>query len=262
MVALKLLPMPTTAALHPDTLPFLRELAAHNNRPWFNDNKPRWMAIKEAFEAFTQALIDAMEPLDPSLVGLTPKNTVYRIYRDTRFSADKSPYKSHIACFLSSWGAKNSGVPGYYFQLGCDEAYGLKGTCNLGGGIFMPSPEALAAIRQEIFYCTDEFLHILSQPAYKRYFGDTFFTTKVLSRVPKGYPADWPHAHLLKYKDYCTAYTLPLATGEESVADPDAPELDSPQLLEKVLEVWRASVPLNRFLQRAMGDGPCPPHAS
>lgn len=228
--------------LHPDTLPFLRELAMNNNRPWFNDNKPRWIAIKEAFEAFTQTLLDTMIPLDPSLEGLTAKQCVYRIYRDTRFSADKTPYKTHVACFLSSWGKKNSGVPGYYFQMGCDEAYGLKGTCNLGGGIFMPTPEALAAIRQEIFYCPDDLLAIMDEPSYKKYFGSEFFTIKKLSRVPKGYPADWEHADLLKYKDYCTAYTMPDRL------------LTSDNLSEEVLKVWRASVPLNLFIQRAMEE--------
>ena len=228
--------------LHPDTLPFLRELMKNNNRPWFNDHKAHWLEIKEAFDLFTQGLIDEMSPSDDTLVGLTPKNSVYRIYRDTRFSPDKTPYKTHISCFLSSWGPKNSGVPGYYFQIGADEAYGLTGTCNLGGGIFMPTPEGLAAIRQEIFYCPDEFLSIMNEPSYKKYFGNTFFTTKVLQRVPKGYPADWEHAELLKYKDYCTAYTMP-----EKM-------LNSPKLFEEVLKVWRASIPLNRFIQRAMED--------
>ena len=183
-----------------------------------------------------------MVPHDPSLEGLTAKGCVYRIYRDTRFSADKTPYKTHISCFLSSWGPKNSGVPGYYFQIGAEEAYGLTGTCNLGGGIFMPTPEALNAIRQEIFYCTDEFLSIMNEPSYKRYFGSEFFTIKKLQRVPKGYPADWEHADLLKFKDYCTSYTMPERM------------LDSPRLADEVLKVWRASVPLNLFLQRAISE--------
>ena len=228
--------------LHPDTLPFLQELTVNNNRPWFNDHKERWLAIKADFEAFTQALIDEMVKYDDTLIGLTAKNSVYRIYRDTRFSADKTPYKTHIACFLSSWGPKNSGVPGYYFQLGTEEAYGLKGTCNLGGGIFMPTPEALNAIRQEIFYCTDEFLAIMNEKNYKRYFGSEFFTLKKLQRVPKGYPADWQNSDLLKYKDYTTSYTMPDKF------------IGSDKLFDEVVKVWRASVPLNRFVQRAMED--------
>ncbi|MBQ9638623.1 MAG: DUF2461 domain-containing protein [Bacteroidales bacterium] len=229
----------TTKSIHPNTLPFLKQLSCNNNRDWFNAHKEQWLEIKQSFEEFTQGLLDAMMPQDDTLRGLTAKNCVYRIYRDTRFSHDKTPYKTHVACFLASWGKKNSGVPGYYFQLGCDEAYGLKGTCNLGGGIFMPSPEDLAAIRQEIFYSTDEFLSIMAEPSYRRYFGNTFFTSKVLSRVPKGYPTDWEHADLLKYKDYCTSHTL------------DEKLLSSEHLADEVLKVWRASVPLNQFLLRA-----------
>ena len=228
--------------LHPDTLPFLQELSRNNNRPWFNEHKPRYEAIRSQFEVFTQTLIDHMVTLDPTLEGLSAKKCIYRIYRDTRFSPDKTPYKTHISCFLPSWGTKNCGVPGYYFQVGAEEAYGLTGNCNLGGGIFMPSPAALAAIRQEIFYCTDEFLSIINQRDYKRYFGTSFFTLKKLTRVPKGYPADWPHADLLKYKDYCTEYTL----NEELIL--------SDNLSEQVLRIWQASVPLNRFLQRAMEE--------
>ncbi|MBQ9418365.1 MAG: DUF2461 domain-containing protein [Bacteroidales bacterium] len=228
--------------LHPDTMPFFTELTVNNNRPWFNEHKERWLAIKAVFEEFTQALIDEMVHCDETLVGLTAKNSVYRIYRDTRFSPDKTPYKTHIACFLSSWGAKNSGVPGYYFQMGTEEAYGLEGTCNLGGGIFMPEPDALAAIRQEIFYCPEEFEAIISAPSYRKYFGSEFFTFKKLQRVPKGYPADWEHADWLKYKDYCTTYTMPQRV------------LEGGNLLEEVLKVWKASVPLNKFIQRAMEE--------
>ena len=227
--------------LHPQTLPFFKELACHNERDWFNEHKPLWLDIKADFEAFTQGLIDEMVPLDPTLAGLTVKQCVYRIYRDTRFSPDKTPYKTHIACFLPSWGKKNSGVPGYYFQVGM-EAYGLPGACNLGGGIFMPNAETLNAIRQEIFYCTDEFLSIMAKADYKRYFGNEFFTTKKLSRVPKGYPADWEYADLLKYKDYTTAHVIPERY------------IDSDELFGRVLKVWKASVPLNKFLQRAMEE--------
>ena len=126
--------------------------------------------------------------------------------------------------------------------MGAEEAYGLEGTCNLGGGIFMPAPASLAAIRQEIYYCPDEFLAIMAEPSYKRYFGTEFFTVKKLSRVPKGYPADWQHADLLKYKDYCTTHTL----SEETIKNEN--------FSQEVLKIWHASLPLNRFLQRAMEE--------
>lgn len=226
--------------LNPDTLPFFDELMMNNNREWFNAHKERWLAIKADFETFTQALIDEMVKLDKSLGNLQVKNCVYRIYRDTRFSQDKRPYKTHIACFLPSGGRKNMGVPGYYLQLG-QEDYGLHGNCSLGGGIFMPTPKDLYSIRQEIFYCTDEFKSIMAEPSYKKFFGNDFFTTKKLSRVPKGFPTDWPDADLLKYKDYTTAYTMPNKY------------INSDELLDRVVEVFRASVPLNLFIQRAIG---------
>lgn len=104
----------------------------------------------------------------------------------------------------------------------------------------MPSPEALYAIRQEIFYNIDEFKSIMAEKNYKRFFGSEFFTVKKLSRVPKGFPADWPDSELLKYKDYCTSYAMP------------SKYITSDELLDRVLEVFRASVPLNKFIQRAM----------
>ena len=92
-----------TPQVHPDTLRFFEELTVNNNREWFNDNKLRWTAIRDSFLEFTQQLIDAMAPFDPSVGGLSAKQCVYRIYRDLRFSPDKRPYKTRIACFLKSY---------------------------------------------------------------------------------------------------------------------------------------------------------------
>lgn len=230
--------------LHPDTLPFLDELSENNNRDWFNDNKKRWESIRECFVNFTQGLIDFMEPLDPSLGNLNASKCIYRIYRDIRFSPDKRPYKTHISCFLPTGGNRRCAVPGYYVQFGQAD-YGLPAGGTLGGGIFMPEPKTLEAIRQEIYYNTDEFLDIIGQPDYQHYFGNTFFTSKVLSRVPKGYPSDWPYAHLLKYKDYTSCHQIPdrlLPSGNE----------DGDKLFNHVCDALKASVPLNLFIQRAM----------
>lgn len=229
--------------IHPDTLAFFDELHVHNDREWFADNKSRWTAIQHDFLEFTQALINVMSPLDPGLGNLQAKQCVYRIYRDLRFSTDKRPYKTHIACFLPAGGNRTQCVPGYYLQLG-QEDYGLHGNCSLGGGIFMPSPKQLAAIRQEIFYCPDEFKEILDNPEYSKYFGHEFFTSRKLSRPPKGFPADWPDIDLLKYRDYCTMYSMP-----DNIVLTD-------QLFDEVVRVWKASLPLNRFIERALTDIP------
>lgn len=226
--------MPT---INSDTLAFFEELNQNNNRDWFLANKARWDAIRRDFLVFTQALVETMTKIDPGLGDLDASKCIYRIYRDLRFSPDKRPYKTHISCFLATGGRKNCGVPGYYFQMG-QEDYGLTGNCSLGGGIFMPEPKVLEAIRQEIYYSTDEFLAIMEAPDFKRFFGNEFWTTKKLSRVPKGYPADWPHADLLKYKDYTVNYEMQYPFTDD--------------LFDKVIEVFRASVPLNKFIRKAM----------
>lgn len=228
-----------TAQVHPDTFHFFEELTVNNNREWFNDNKLRWADIRDSFMVFTQQLIDAMAPFDPSVQGLSAKQCVYRIYRDLRFSHDKRPYKTHIACFLPFGGDRTQCVPGYYLQLG-QEDYGLQGNCSLGGGFFMPSSKQLAAIRQEIFYCTDDFKAILDNPDYHRYYGRDFFTSKKLSRPPKGYSADWPDIDLLKYNDYCCMHEMSRS------------EVMSDDFFDEVIKVWKAAVPLNRFIERAL----------
>lgn len=228
-----------THKIHPDTFSFFDELAANNNRDWFNDNKLRWTAIRDCFMEFTQALINAMSPLDPAVEGLSAKQCVYRIHRDLRFTLDKRPYKTHIACFLPFGGDRTKCVPGYYLQMG-QEDYGLQGNCSMGGGVYMPDSHQLASIRQEIFYCTDEFKSILQSPGYQHYYGNDFFTTKKLSRPPKGYPADWPDIDLLKYRDYCCMH-------EE---DKDAVLSDT--FFKQVVEAWKAALPLNRFIGRAL----------
>ena len=224
--------------MSPDTLPFFAELAQNNNREWFMDNKSRYDAIREEFINLTARIIDEISVLDPTIGHPDPKKCLYRIYRDLRFTQDKRPYKTHISFFLSSYGIKRSGEAGYYLQIG-QEDYGLTGNCSLGGGIFMPDKDKLAAIRQEIFYNPDEFLAIVNEKNYKRYFGNTFFTTRVLSRAPKGYPNDWEHVYWLKFNDYCTMHAVP-----DSV-------LTSDGLKDYVMKVFRASVPLNKFILKA-----------
>lgn len=225
--------------IHPDTIQFFNELYENNHRDWFADNKHRWTAIQQSFLDFTQALIDVMAPLDPGLRNLEASRCVYRIHRDLRFTPDKRPYKTHIACFLYAGGCRTKCAPGYYLQLGRGE-YGLNGGCSLGGGFFMPSAKELAAIRQEIFYCTHEFKAIMAAPEYRRYFGDQFYTRKKLTRPPKGYDPAWPDIDLLKYTDYCTMYQMPRDI------------IFTPQLFDEVVKVWKASLAMNLFLQRAI----------
>ncbi len=222
--------------LHPDALPFLRELTMNNNREWFQANKPRYDAIKKHFEQFTSALIEAISPLDPSIAGADPKRCIYRIYRDIRFSQDKRPYKTHLSLFIPSGGVRRTGVPGYYAQFDGDPEEGSF----MGGGIFMPEPIALKAIIQEIYYNVEEFKQIINNKEYKRWYPGDFYTWKKLTTVPKGYPKDWPDADLLRYKDYCAMHY---------VSDE---EISNNNLLDNTIACFKAAVPLNKFIQRAM----------
>lgn len=222
--------------LHNDTMPFLQELMQNNNREWFLSNKSRWDDIRRDFLAFTQAAIDEVVKFDPTIGHPDPTRAMYRIYRDVRFSPDKRPYKTHVSFFLPTGGVRRTGMPGYYIQLDADPTEG----CFMGGGIFMPEPEALNAIRQEIFYNIEDFQAILSSKNFQQWFPDGLWDFGKLKTAPKGYPKDWPHIDLLKYKHYTMTHPF------------DASLATSPDLLGYVLDCFRATLPLNQFVQKAM----------
>lgn len=223
--------------LNPDTMPFLRELQANNNREWFIAHKPRWEAVKKDFIAFTQAALDVMVKEDPTISNSKAERCMYRIYRDLRFSLDKRPYKAHVSFYLPTGGVKRTGMPGYFLQI--DPGTEGEG-CFMGGGIFMPEPKVLDAIRQEIFYNVDEFKAIIAHPNFQKWFSEGFWTTKKLVNVPKGYPADWEDGDLLKYKDYTTMHRF------------DEALVDGNDLFDYTIQSFQASVPLNKFIQKAM----------
>lgn len=217
-------------------MPFLKELMVNNNRDWFQENKKRWDAIRAQFLEYTQICIDEMSKLDPSVSSATANHCLYRIYRDVRFSNDKRPYKSHISFFIPTGGVKRTGVPGYYVQFAPEEEDG----CFMGGGIFMPEAPALNAIRQEIFYNPEEFLSIINDKEYKRWFPGGFWDPMPLKSAPKGYDKNWEHIKLLNHRNYCCMHEM----SEEICTSKD--------LLDYTLDCFRAAVELNKFIQKAM----------
>ena len=186
--------------LHPDTLKFLSQLKKNNNKEWFDKNRDRYMEIRESFLEFTAGMIREMSRFDPRLAGLEPKQCVFRINRDVRFSKDKSPYKTNFAAAFSAGGKKFPGA-GYYIHVSPDE-------CFAGGGVWQPEPEMLKKVRQEIDYHAREFKKILSKPSFAKTFGALNEGDK-LKTVPKGYDADNPNIALLKYKSYVCSTTFP-----------------------------------------------------
>ena len=124
---------------------FLQRLSRNNNRDWFEKNKEQWLQIKTSFEEFISEVYDSVCEIDPAVSGQNPKKLVFRIYRDVRFSKDKRPYKTFLSAGISPQG-KGVGVPGYYIQF---EPGNRSFICT---GLYAPSPEALAKVRQEIDY--------------------------------------------------------------------------------------------------------------
>lgn len=145
---------------------FLKELAANNDRDWFKARKKRYEAsVKEPFKAFVADLIEAIGEHEPETKKLLPKTAIYRIYRDTRFSKDKTPYKLYNSAVVSPYGRKSMDYPGLYFQFGAGELW-------IGGGSYMPPKEELHNIRQSMSEQPDRVRKLLSDSVFVKRFGE------------------------------------------------------------------------------------------
>lgn len=221
--------------LHPSAITFLKDLKKNNNKPWFDANRKIYETAKQNFAAFVEALIKKHSVKDHSIAHLTTKECMFRINRDVRFSKDKSPYKTNFGASINS-GGKKSLTGGYYFHL-------EPGACFVGGGMYMPMPEELKKLRQEIDYNFADFKKIISSKKFKTVYGDLNKSAEyTLSRVPKSYEADNPAAEYLKLKSY-------VAMVKFSDAD-----LTSKELVKKTVAAFEALQPLLVFLNKAITD--------
>lgn len=174
---------------------FLRQLRMNNNREWFEANKLWYKEVQTEFNGFVERLIAGIARFDSSIQGLTVKDCTYRIYRDTRFSPNKDPYKTHIGAYICR-GGKKSGYAGYYFHIEPQGEGGLLGGNLMSAGLYMPEPDVLKSIRDEIF---DNGAQV--EAAVKQARGFRIAENNKLKRVPKGFPPDSPYAEYLKLKD-------------------------------------------------------------
>jgi uncharacterized protein (TIGR02453 family) len=218
--------------LKPDTLQFIADLKKNNDRNWFQENKTRYDQSRLDFLAFVQAWIQGVTAFDESARDQQAKDTVFRIYRDVRFSNDKRPYKDHFGAYLAEGGRK-SVYPGYYFHLSPG------GHSFLAGGVWMPPAPHLKALRQEIDYNYAEFNGLVQQPEFTRFFGSDLAGDK-LKTSPKGYDAQNPALEYLKHKSW---------TAIHAISDE---QLTQENLLKHCLEVTKAARPLKDFLLRPM----------
>lgn len=192
-------------------LTFLANVAANNNRPWFQAHKDEYEACRADFEDGIDKLIKALSPHDPEIAHLTARDCCYRFYRDLRFSADKSPYKRHFGAYICAHGRKSL-RGGYYIHM-------QPGNCLFAVGVYYLPTQILTACRNEIMANIDDWRRMVENKTFVNAFGlpnqgawtDETITPKgfgmtCLKTAPKDFPRDYPYLSYLKMKDY-TAWT-------------------------------------------------------
>lgn len=196
--------------LKSETVDFLKQLAANNDRNWFQLNKSRHDLARKDVLHFTASLISELSAIDPFIPqNLDPATCVMRIYRDVRFSKNKAPYKKNFGIGISPHG-KNFQGPGYYLHIEPQCSF-------LAGGCWMPEPEFLRLIRQEIDYNSSEIHHIIDNLEFKKYFGSPDSEYK-LKTAPKGYDSGHSDIDLLKLKSFTFSHSLT----DDMLMKPDA----------------------------------------
>jgi uncharacterized protein (TIGR02453 family) len=224
----------------PAAITFLRALARHNEREWFGQHRATYEdEVRAPLAALVEEVDVRLASVAPEIVG-DPKRSLFRIHRDVRFSADKSPYKTHAACWFHHVDAGRGvgrattahGGAGFYLDIGPT-------TSSIGGGIWMPPRPTLARLREQIDERPALLMRVLRAPALKRYGG--LAEEAMLARMPRGYEAAHPAATLLRHQSFTVGRTL---TGRE---------LFSPRLPELLAREYERMLPLVRWLNSALG---------
>lgn len=211
-------------------LEFLKELSANNNREWFQDNKKWYNESREKMTFLTDVLINEIGKFDPAVRGVLAKDSMFRIFRDVRFSKDKRPYKTNFGSFICKGGRKSVN-PGYYFHL-------EPGGCFIGGGIYMPPAEPLRAIRNFMAEHAEEYREIIDDPDFKKEFPEMY--DDKLKTAPKGFSKDHEHIDLLRYKSFIFSKTF-----NDSVVTGD-------KYVQEMVSAFHRLYPVNRFLYQAV----------
>ncbi len=219
--------------LHPKTLSFLRQLKKNNNKVWFNQHWTEFEEIRGSVLRFTEYLLIQLTAYHPPLKYVEPSQCMFRIHRDIRFTADKSPYKTHIGIAIGPEGRKTKG-PVFYVHLEAGNSF-------VGGGCWMPDPKQLTKIRQEIDYRYHDFMTIINSKSFRKTFGNLDQSMR-LRRAPKDYDINHPAIEFLKLKSFtCSA----------SVSDR---LVTSTAFLPTVVRLYRRIQPLLRFLDEATAE--------
>lgn len=222
--------------LQKSTLGFLKELKKNNTKEWFDTNRKKYEAAKADFAALTNAVIHGLGKKDPFVASLLAKDCTFRINRDVRFSKNKDPYKTNMGMYLSR-GGKKSLFSGYYFHLEPG------GNSFMGGGLYMPEPDVIKKVRQEIDYNWDEFSKIIKQKKFKTVYKELQREEgMVLTREPKGYEKDNPAIEYIKLKSWVA--TAPITDQL----------LTSDHLVKEIVGAFETLQPMIEFLNKALEE--------
>jgi uncharacterized protein (TIGR02453 family) len=215
--------MQTKIILH-----FLKNLKENNNREWFAAHKDNYLIAMNLFEQMSIELVQKIAQFDKQILNVNVKDCIFRIYRDIRFSPDKTPYKTHFGVYIAAQGGRRSELAGYYLHLDPAESF-------FGAGVWQPQPHVLKALRQSVYDNIDELNEIRNEKKFKTCF-PSFFQDDKLKSVPAGFPKDFPDADLLKLKHYLLEYSV-----NERL-------LNAPDFIDQVSDLCKTAFPFNKFL--------------
>ncbi|MBT6684763.1 MAG: DUF2461 domain-containing protein [Bacteroidetes bacterium] len=209
---------------------FLEGIKNNNNREWFHANKEKYNFAKTEFETLVNSLISEISIFDSDIENVVAKDCIFRIFKDVRFSKDKTPYKPNFGAYIVR-GGKKSGFAGYYLHVEPNMSF-------LGGGVHMPQSPELKAIREGIFNNVVEFKKIIANKNFSKHFKE--FYGEKLKNPPRGFSKEFPDIELLKYKSYIVVHEL---SDEEILG----------KSFEKIaLDVFKLMKPFNDFINRAI----------
>ena len=229
-------------------LQFLRDVAANNNRPWFQEHKGEYEAVRADFEGDVAKLIGRIAEFDDSVAQQTVRDCTYRFYRDTRFSPDKSPYKRHLGAYISARG-KKSLHGGYYIHL-------EPGNCLVACGSYWLPTNILTACRNEIMANEEEWLRRVESDEFLKYYADSFepcteddawkarqgFGMEKLKSCPTGFPRDYAQVKYLRLKNYCCWHRV-----SDSF-------FQGQRWMDKALPMLQAAKPMMDFMNAVIDD--------
>jgi uncharacterized protein (TIGR02453 family) len=218
----------------PKTLSFLRSLKRNNDREWFRARKDQYDAhVRGPMIAVVERLAIDFKSFAPELIA-SPKQSLFRIYRDTRFSSDKKPLKTHAAAVFRTRGFRNKQGAGLYFEV-------APGWVWIGGGMWRPEPPELVKIREHIADTWPEIRSLTHAKAFASRFGQ--LEGETMTRVPRGYPSDHPAAEFLRHRQFYGGAEFPASVAHSRTFYPT------------LVATFKALMPLVRFLNEPLIEG-------